>query len=371
MSYSRIERGPMAADAVGRYFTQISNSLFRDPRISGLAKAVFGLISTHRDGYGVSVETIARHMREGRDAIRKALRELEKYGYLMRVQTRDPKTGRMGPAVYYITDMPDGLDISLPAPAPTTCLPRSAPLAENPPTVLTCENTAEDESFRRSAPSAEIPTTVAPSPVNPTPKKNKRKNTNLSSSPSPSSHTSAEAGEPEEEEGFRDEKSEGPSGEALELVDAAVAEWRGHRPPTPAERLRLAQRAAEALRQGAAPEAIHYALTHDLEPGQVRSAVAVVMARTAMDGWADPAPEVVQAPAAPMPPWCGRCDSPDYRWIQDDDGRVRRCPDCHPYADQSRPKGRQDAESEAGAALDNVVSGLEEFRRRRSALRRA
>lgn len=174
-----------------------------------------------------------------------------------------------------------------------------------------------------------------------------------------------------QEEEEKKKKKTGLRVEALALVDAAVATWVGHHPPTAAERRELAQRAAEALRQGAAPEAIHYALTHDLEPGQVRSAVAVVMARTAMDGWADPAPEVVQAPAAPMPPWCGRCDSPDYRWIQDDDGRVRRCPDCHPYADQSRPKGRQDAESEAGAALDNVVSGLEEFRRRRSALRRA
>lgn len=350
----------MAADAVGRYFTQISNSLFRDPRISGLAKAVFGLISTHRDGYGVSVETIARHMREGRDAIRKALRELEKYGYLMRVQTRDPKTGRMGPAVYYITDMPDGLDISLPAPAPTTCLPRSAPLAENPPTVLTCENTAEDESFRRSAPSAEIPTTVAPSPVNPTPKKNKRKNTNLSSSPSPSSHTSAEAGEPEEEEeGFRDEKSEGPSGEALELVDAAVAEWRGHRPPTPAERLRLAQRAAEALRQGSTPEAVRYALSRDLS--DARSAVAVVMARTKDDGWwrNEVAPAAVTP--APRPKWCGVCDERT-RHREDAQGRPYRCPECHPLRDITRQDDAEVISLEASSADDGDVIDLRAYR---------
>lgn len=29
-------------------------------------------------------------------------------------------------------------------------------------------------------------------------------------------------------------------------------------------------------------------------------------------------------------PWCGRCTSEDYRWIELDDGRPARCADCHP-----------------------------------------
>lgn len=167
----------MAADAIGRHFTQISNSLFRDPRISGLAKATFGLISTHRDGYGISVEAIARHMKEGRDAIRKALRELERCGYLVRVQTRDPETGRLGAAVYRITDMPTGLDISEPAPYPDAPPHGGAPLAENQPTGVTCGNAATDGRFRRSAPLAENPSTATPTTVNPTPKKTNLKNT--------------------------------------------------------------------------------------------------------------------------------------------------------------------------------------------------
>src|SRR5256885_5221869 len=52
--YGRIRRGEMAADR----FTQISNELFRDPRLSFKAKGVFGLISTHRDGYGITVVKI-------------------------------------------------------------------------------------------------------------------------------------------------------------------------------------------------------------------------------------------------------------------------------------------------------------------------
>lgn len=165
----------MAADALGQHFTQISNSLFRDPRISGLAKAVFGLISTHRDGYGVSVETIARCMKEGRDAIRKALRELEQHGYLVRVQTRDPKTGQMGVAVYRITDMPDGLNISVPAPYPDARFPKSAPLAGKPSTVT--------------------PSTVNPTPKNTSHKNTKGQKTNAQKIPPPRSVRSVQVGD--------------------------------------------------------------------------------------------------------------------------------------------------------------------------------
>ena len=82
--------------------------------------------------------------------------------------------------------------------------------------------------------------------------------------------------------------------EALALVDAATAEWRGHRRPDRSERLRLTERVAQALAQGASPEQVRWALTRDLSLSQVRTtAVQVVMARTARPGWADvdvPAP---------------------------------------------------------------------------------
>jgi hypothetical protein len=98
---SRIERGPMAGDR----FTQLSNALFRDRRISHKAKGVFGLISTHRDGYGLTIAGILRDSKEGRDAIRGALEELEKFGYLVREQQHDDD-GKFTGVVYRITDMP-------------------------------------------------------------------------------------------------------------------------------------------------------------------------------------------------------------------------------------------------------------------------
>jgi hypothetical protein len=95
----------MAADVLNRDFTQIHNRLFRDDRLSFKAKGIFGLISTHRDGYGVTPEWIAKASTDGPAAVRTGLRELEKFGYLARRQDRN-EDGTMGQMSYSITDMP-------------------------------------------------------------------------------------------------------------------------------------------------------------------------------------------------------------------------------------------------------------------------
>jgi hypothetical protein len=35
-------------------------------------------------------------------------------------------------------------------------------------------------------------------------------------------------------------------------------------------------------------------------------------------------------PLAPVPPWCGQCDSDEHRWVEDPHGRAAHCPRCHP-----------------------------------------
>lgn len=135
MSYARIARGQMAADVLQRDFTQIHNRLFRDKRLSFKAKGIFGLISTHRDGYGVTPEWIAAEGTDGPAAVRTGLRELEKYGYLVRHQERNPD-GTMGQMTYSITDMPS-----------------SEPVSENQQAVPTCE----DSENRRSEPVSDFP----------------------------------------------------------------------------------------------------------------------------------------------------------------------------------------------------------------------
>jgi hypothetical protein len=121
-----------------------------------------------------------------------------------------------------------------------------------------------------------------------------------SSSPNPSAVTAAPAAdrqqeeEEEEPDGGQDERGDRAAdlAEAFAVVDAATAQWWGpeasHRRPTQPERLRIAERVRDALTQGATPESVHEALTRDLEPAKTRSAVAVIMSRTAQPGWAHP-----------------------------------------------------------------------------------
>ncbi|MFJ8364254.1 hypothetical protein [Streptomyces sp. NPDC093984] len=96
-----IRRGVMAGDQ----FTQIANALFRDSRISFKAKGLFGYISTHRDGWQITVANLARHGRERVDAVTTGLEELEHHGFLLRDRGRNPD-GTLGQALYFITDLP-------------------------------------------------------------------------------------------------------------------------------------------------------------------------------------------------------------------------------------------------------------------------
>lgn len=150
MSYgSVIKRGPMAGD----HFTQISNALFRDRRISAKAKGIFGLISTHRAGWRLTVVDMARHLKEGRDAIYSALKELETHGYLTREQERRGD-GTLGEMTYAITDVPAHLVELLGEEGATAAL---AVMKQN----------------RRSEPLPGFPDAVDPDPVDP-----RTKNTN-------------------------------------------------------------------------------------------------------------------------------------------------------------------------------------------------
>ncbi|MGW7824150.1 hypothetical protein ACWGLF_40005 [Streptomyces puniciscabiei] len=96
-----IRRGVMAADQ----FTQIANGLFRDTRLSFKAKGLFGLMSTHRDGWRMTVTDLARRSRDGEAAVKSGLKELEMHGFLLRERERNPD-GTLGAAAYFITDLP-------------------------------------------------------------------------------------------------------------------------------------------------------------------------------------------------------------------------------------------------------------------------
>ena len=94
-------------------FTQIPNSWLRDGRLSLKARGLMSLIMSHSEGWSLSIESIARQGQEGKDAIRSAVRELEKFGYLRRTQEN---SGKFGEAVWVTHD------------------PADYPMAENPTT---------------------------------------------------------------------------------------------------------------------------------------------------------------------------------------------------------------------------------------------
>ncbi|MFI9730934.1 hypothetical protein [Streptomyces sp. NPDC052092] len=96
-----IRRGVMAGDQ----FTQIANGLFREGRLSFKAKGLFGLLSTHRNGWRMTVTGLARCGREGEAAVKSGLKELEQHGFLVRERERG-QDGTLGAAVYFITDLP-------------------------------------------------------------------------------------------------------------------------------------------------------------------------------------------------------------------------------------------------------------------------
>ncbi|MFE2090722.1 hypothetical protein [Streptomyces sp. NPDC059460] len=170
----QIKRGPMAADIIGRDFTMVYNAAVRDRRLSRRARGLLVEILSHRDGFGISEASLIANGPEKRDAIRTTLRELERYGYLHRTQSREG--GKFGETVFEVTDMPEGLLIGARAPweapeEPPEQNPRSEPMTENPSTVDETQN-------RRSEPMADLPSTDLPSTVNPRHKKINPKKTN-------------------------------------------------------------------------------------------------------------------------------------------------------------------------------------------------
>ena len=96
------------------HFTQIPNEWLRDTRLSFKARGVLAMIMSHREGWSLSINSIASQNQEGKDAIRSAIQELEQAGYLFRTQVN--YEGKFGEAVWVTQD------------------PADLPMAENPTT---------------------------------------------------------------------------------------------------------------------------------------------------------------------------------------------------------------------------------------------
>lgn len=293
MSYGRIERGPMAADN----FTQISNGLFRDPRMSAKAKGIFGFISTHRAGWGLTPESIAAAMKDGVSAIKAGLRELEAFGYLVRSQDRRPD-GTMGPVVYRITDMPS-----------------SQPVVGNHPAGATCKDAASSQvggESRRSEPVDDNPPADDPPAENRPHKKTNSNDTNEKNTTSPSRPPMRLVPSAAEDQGGGGGDAQQQQGTnttvAAEFVDRLP--YRG-RIPGPRQRAHLIDRVSAALAAGWSEWALRVQLTEETD--SAKSLAAVYRHRLDPDN----------LPAAPRLPAPRTGEQGPPR------AQKAKCPECH------------------------------------------
>lgn len=146
-------------------YTVMSNEHLRNREMSLKAKGLLSQMLSLPDTWDYSLEGLARINREGIDAIRTAIQELERFGYLERRRVRDP-LGRLAGTEYIVHERsikgarrrkPDPDPGRPDAPAsenpmldfPMQDIPAQAPPAQGYPRQSNTERTNKDRSTSR------------------------------------------------------------------------------------------------------------------------------------------------------------------------------------------------------------------------------
>lgn len=77
------------------FYTVTSQKLAQDERLSWKARGIFLYLSSMSEGWNFYVDEIANHATDGKKSLQSGIKELEKYGYLKRIQSRS-KSGTFG-----------------------------------------------------------------------------------------------------------------------------------------------------------------------------------------------------------------------------------------------------------------------------------
>ncbi|MEV0756810.1 hypothetical protein [Streptosporangium sp. NPDC050280] len=150
------------------HFTTISNRWVRDKRLTWKARGVLAWMASHKVGFRISERTLIAAAPDGRDAVRGALKELERHGYLIRERQR-AASGKLGSTDYILMDpwtagnrqvaTNDGIPVAGEhgQPAPTTDYPsmgatrgntadaQVGPVTDNPAEAATSKNEASSQ----------------------------------------------------------------------------------------------------------------------------------------------------------------------------------------------------------------------------------
>jgi hypothetical protein len=141
----------MAAD----HFTIVANSVARDRKLSYAAKGLFLNMASHREGFTITEEFLARQSTDGVKSVRRLLIELRAAGYIYRSpeRTRYPAgtrnaagkdiSGALGPYTWFVTDKPDEIAVILAQYAAETAGQDKLPVGEVVPTVRTATDSAD------------------------------------------------------------------------------------------------------------------------------------------------------------------------------------------------------------------------------------
>lgn len=88
-------------------YTVIQNSALQDSHLSFRARGILGALLSYPDDWQVSIAHLEKQSpREGRDAIKSAIGELESAGYLVRSQTRG-EAGKFASVEYLVYEVPE------------------------------------------------------------------------------------------------------------------------------------------------------------------------------------------------------------------------------------------------------------------------
>ena len=86
-------------------FTQVPNFIIKDERLSYRAKGIYLHLISKPDDWTYYMQEIIKSAKDGRDSTRNGIKELEKYGYLIRVKSKN-QYGQFSGWNYYIYDEP-------------------------------------------------------------------------------------------------------------------------------------------------------------------------------------------------------------------------------------------------------------------------